>query len=287
VIVGGLIGGLTLHPNGRHFALTSPILTGPIESPCQVWLRDIRQPDRGHQTRGVGDVAFSPDGKTLAAGDPDGGVLLLDSETLELRRRIPFQKEKGLLRLAYTPDGRLLAALLGETARLIDPKGSILATWRAHRGNSSTLEVRSDGSAMVTAGRDGIKLWEIPSGRLLHRFEAVAVSVAFSPDGATLATAEEDRTVRLRDASTGKVIRELYGHGERPQCVAFSPDGKRLVSGGMDRTVRLWDVESGQELLSLPGIENAVSCVAWSRDGRRIAAYDLALRVYEAPDPQE
>ncbi len=66
-------------------------------------------------------------------------------------------------------------------------------------------------------------------------------SVAFSPDGARLATGSWDYTVKLWDAATGKEITTLRGYPRGVTSVAFSPDGARLATGSIDTTVKLWD----------------------------------------------
>jgi WD40 repeat protein len=75
-----------------------------------------------------------------------------------------------------------------------------------------------------------------------HPFEVL--SVAFSPDGKTLASASQDRTIKLWDVATGNERSTLHGHTESVASVSFSPDGKTLASGSWDSTIKLWDVPS-------------------------------------------
>ena len=65
--------------------------------------------------------------------------------------------------------------------------------------------------------------------------------VVYSPDGKRIATASEDKTVRLWDSSNGQEMLTLKGHTHVVRCVEFSPDGHRLYSCGWDRTIRVWD----------------------------------------------
>ena len=70
------------------------------------------------------------------------------------------------------------------------------------------------------------------------------LAVAFSPDGKHIVSGSEDRTIRVWDAETGKLLGPpLEGHEDRVHAIAFSPDGKHIVSGSYDKTIRLWDAE--------------------------------------------
>jgi len=82
-------------------------------------------------------------------------------------------------------------------------------------------------------------------------------SVAFSPDGKTLASGSNDDTIKLWDINTGQELKTLKGHTSSVRSVsvmsvAFTPDGKTLASGGGD-AIKLWDVNTGKELRTLPG----------------------------------
>jgi WD40 repeat protein len=95
-------------------------------------------------------------------------------------------------------------------------------------------------------------------------------AVAYSPDGAFLASGAEDSTIRLWDPARGRLIRTLEGHGAGVQSLAFSPDSKTIASGSADRTLRLWNPATGEAVRTIPaGI--GVDALAYSPDGKLIA----------------
>ena len=196
----------------------------------------------------VAALAYSPDGKTLAAGGQHE-VLLLDGGNGNARARLVGQKGK-VTALAFSASGQLLAVGSGSEIRLY----------------------QADTGGWTAAA-------PVP---LLTGHTDVIYALAFSPDGKMLASCGYDRLVKLWDATTGKLLRDLKDHSDAVYGLAFSPDGKLLASAAADRAVKVWDVTTGIRLYTLGEATDWVYAVAWSPDGRHLAAggVDRSIRIW-------
>jgi WD40 repeat protein len=116
-----------------------------------------------------------------------------------------------------------------------------------HRGADFTV-TSPDTRRIAQVDRDDapndVRVIDTTTGRLMFTLVGhtrMVLCIAFSLNGRRIATASDDRTVKLWDAETGLEVLTLRGHVASAVCVAFSPDGRRLVSGSIDHTARIWD----------------------------------------------
>ena len=127
--------------------------------------------------------------------------------------------------------------------------------------------------------------WANAGGRALLRGHSGPVwSAAFSPDGRCAVTASADRTARIWEAATGKLLATLSGHLGWVRSASFSPDGLRVVTAGEDGTARAWETATGALLATLSGHSGWMRSAVFSADGQRIltAGEDGTARVWEA-----
>ena len=170
------------------------------------------------------------------------------------------QRRGGVYHVAWSPDGRWLAATGKKAVVLWDAAGKEGMTLRVPEGDLFSSAFSPDGRRLATAGDDKrVRLWDLSTGREVWAeagHEGSVYVVAYSPDGRFVASAGGDHAVVLWDAATGKALARMTGHTDRVLGLAFTPDGgRRLISscglrGGQRRAARSRSgtCRAGQEL---------------------------------------
>jgi hypothetical protein len=153
--------------------------------------------------------------------------------------------------------------------------GSSVRTLSPTFGHGGALAVDPKTGDVAAGGQTSIKIWS-PSGELertisnSHGQGVQVTSLAFTEDGAVLASAGLDGTVRLWDGRTGAAIRTIKDQSGRVISVSVSPDGQVLATGGDDGKLRVWAVADGALVRAIPAHRGPIDAVRFGPDGQTI-----------------
>ncbi len=281
---GYTFGGVAVSPDGKLLAhVGSDRLVAVVDAATGNSVGHFpSQPPNGFLTA----LAFSRDGKTLAARAPDRALYLWDTAGGKEPRvlgKTPSAVGYGYTafdnqnRMAFAPDGKLLAVVDDWSIRLWDiAEGKEIRWLGGHLGPVSSIAFTPDGKRLVSLASDrGPRVWDVATGKTVARLSfnlGFPSCLALTADGKTIATTGGDRTIRLWNISDGKLLSQFMTAGQYATALAFAPDGKILFAGGSDQVIRPYDVATGKELMPATGHVGGLSATAYSPDGKTLAA---------------
>jgi RNA polymerase sigma factor (sigma-70 family) len=301
----------------------------PAFSPDGKWLAmpgkgaiDLRDPATGRKLqrlpavgefpRQPGPLAFSPDGRRLAAILHEGEILIFDTTTGRQAGSLDVQRTGKLLLidfLVFAPDGRALLSMGWEApdARLAICHWDLATQTLVKRVVSASLRFITSNKALSPDGRllavwparGPVTLWDTQTDQVRCTLQGdrnrADYGLAFSADAKTLATTcaddgDRDATASLWDTTTGKLRRRLRVP-RTPRLILrnLSPDGRLLLfTVRWGCRVRLWDLATGQEILEQEGHGSAVASLAFTPDGHSIVSGgNETIRVWDARTGQQ
>jgi WD40 repeat protein/serine/threonine protein kinase len=291
---GELIAPLDGHTDGVLSVRFSPdgqwLVTCGYDQTARLWNLATRQTTqilRGHSWW-VWSAEFSPDGNRIVTAGQDGKAIIW------LRASIAKKSRRTALR---------------EAAKNLSPDEFINETeFTQHHGPVYAAKFAPDGLHIASAGYDGrVLVWNLEETRpvdierRLDREPEAPVpfttlaghrgpvrTIAFSPDGKSVASGGQDNMIVLSDVASGKELRQLRGHASHVNSVAYSPDGAWVLSGGRDAQIKLWNPAGHSETLALAAdhneIPDSVLSARFSRDGKEIvtASHDRTASLWDA-----
>jgi WD40 repeat protein len=280
----------------------SRLLSASSDSTVKVWdrasgsLLSTIGPD-------VFGLAFSPAGDRVAA--LSNGIDILDIGGNKLMSFSKFDEQgshtSNIVSAAFSPDGTVLATgSWDDTVKLWSlSDGSLIRTLEGHGSDVNSVAFSPDGALLAGSGwgpadgkgNNSATVWTVADGTIRFRLEghkSHVDQVRFSPDGSRIATASDDRTVRLWSSADGQLLHTFEGElGEAALSVAFSPDGAVLATGWWDNRIRFWTVEDGRRLPERYKHGVYISDLVFSPDGVEFAAAtdDPAIAIWTTPTP--
>ena len=237
-------------------------------------------PAGGHA--GIPYARLTPDGGTLVSGATLDTTLKIWRASDGVLQRTLVHNPGQVHAVAVSPDGQYVATA-GELVFGADVSPVVL--WRISDGalvrtftggpdnQADSIAFSPDGTELAAGEGFDVFVWRVSDGALLRTLSGHSwsvFSVAYSPNGQSIATASGDNTVKIWRRDNGQLQRTLTGHSFFVMGVAWSPDSTRLATASFDQTSRIWNVSNGQVLRTFTD-SDALNAVDWSSDGTLVA----------------
>lgn len=219
----------------------------------EIYIRNTRHSN-------VFSLSFSPDGKKIASANGDGTVVLWNAED-GAPLTVMSTGSSRVWSVAFAPKEKLVVSG-GEDGKVRlwnSDNGKQVRSFEGLNRNASSVCFSPDGSKIAAADmedsirqnvpkpdglNDTIRIWEVATGKELTVFRTpLTHSIAFSPDGKTLASADRAGTVHLWNVEDGKRRTSWSAHTGAAMCVQFHSSGERLLSAGQDGAVNIWSLK--------------------------------------------
>jgi len=194
-------------------------------------------------TGGAISIAASPDGKLLALGISDNKTQLINPEDGSVIRNL--KSNYGGWAVAFSPDSQYIVS---GTSQGILKWATSSGIWQLTNGGQDktvkSLAFSHDGKTLAGGGSGFIYFWNMENGELINQLEddrfGVMNSLDFSPDDSMIVSGSADNIVRVWDANSATLLKELTGHSSQVYGVCFSPNGENIASGANEGTIRIW-----------------------------------------------
>jgi len=225
----------------------------------------------------VGCVAYSPDGRRIAAAGAGGRIQVFPAQTQA--EEISWPTEHGQVRdLAFSPDGSCLASAGDDGAVMLHPLGEAAAASTGRPTSGVSFQLATSLSAAS---------WKLTPRRHLRIAPSPVWQVDFLADGKTLATYAEDAVIRFVRCEDGIEQGRIESPDEKINALALAPDGTWLVTGGEDGGIGIWDVATRRRLHRFQKDNpKQIKAVALSGDGKRLATggTDKQVQIWDISD---
>jgi len=198
----------------------------------------------------VSSIAFSPDGLNLCAASGDSAYIYEMATGTKVATLVHDVETRGGFSVrvdcvGFVGDGTSIACSGNRIIYVWNiSAGRVKTKLIGHQANVTALDVCRWGRRLASASSDGkVRLWELPSGNIVWTVICYGVtSIALSPDANLLASASNNKGVRILSTTNGHVLTQMNGHTDKVTSVSFLADGKAIVSASKDDTMRVWQL---------------------------------------------